>query len=175
MNRNHTYGIYGYLPKMRFLHVPFFGWAHSSWYQHKCLVVTMCHFFLRISAIRFYAFSFKHFYHLSFKVSRATHQTQNPQKIWTKVGKKDCPSGLHINAAVIGFLNSSSMKSGVFVSPLNITRPPRRTNKNNNHNSELTKLLPRLKWNNSIYSSFKIFRRFVLALILRFLLTRFGE
>ena len=81
-----------------------------------------CHIFLRVFANGRYTLFSKLLYHLSFKASRATHQTQMFKRSATKVSEDDCQSGLNKNAAIMEISNALSIKTGVLSSLLNLKR-----------------------------------------------------
>ena len=82
------------------------------------------HIFLRVFANGRYTLFSKLLYHLSFKASRATHQTQMFKRSATKVSEddRDCQSGLNKNAAIMEISNALSIKTGVLSSLLNLMR-----------------------------------------------------
>ena len=100
----------------------FYKGIYSFWYKHGYLIVPRCHIFLRVFANGRYTLFSKLLYHLSFKASRATHQTQMFKRSATKVSEDDCQSGLNKNAAIMEISNALSIKTGVLSSLLNLKR-----------------------------------------------------
>ena len=96
--------------------------VYSFWYKHGYLIVPRCYIFLRVFAKGRYTLFSKLLYHLSFKASKATHQTQMFKRSATKVSEEDCQSGLNKSAAIMEISNALSIKTRVPSSFLNLMR-----------------------------------------------------